>query len=214
MKELEINKIEIEKLELSEIARLMDNVCKEYFINIVNWEDYPHKPEVSFNMAYYNGGLVTKYKVAKEYVRAVETKPNGNVWDDSCLEFFCSFNQHAYYNFETNCIGTQLIGWREVGSETEHATSSIISEVKRFSTLGNEPIESDKELKNYELLVVIPKEAFFKDNIELLKGFSFKANFYKCGDKTKQPHFLSWNKIESEKPNFHLPEFFAKVVLL
>ena len=35
------------------------------------------------------------------------------------------------------------------------------------------------------------------------------ANFYKCGDKLQTPHFLSWNPIDLEKPNFHCPEFFG-----
>lgn len=35
------------------------------------------------------------------------------------------------------------------------------------------------------------------------------ANFYKCGDKLQTPHFLSWNPINLEKPNFHCPEFFG-----
>ncbi len=36
-----------------------------------------------------------------------------------------------------------------------------------------------------------------------------KANFYKCGDELQTPHFLSWNPIEIEKPDFHRPDFFG-----
>ena len=41
-----------------------------------------------------------------------------------------------------------------------------------------------------------------------------RANFYKCGDKTLQPHFLSWSPIHSEKPDFHRPEDFGIINFL
>ena len=34
---------------------------------------------------------------------------------------------------------------------------------------------------------------------------------YKCGDELPHPHFRSWKSIETEKPDFHRPEFFAEV---
>jgi hypothetical protein len=39
------------------------------------------------------------------------------------------------------------------------------------------------------------------------------ANFYKCGDETPEPHFLSWNPIDLPKPNFHVPQFFGQLEL-
>ena len=38
-----------------------------------------------------------------------------------------------------------------------------------------------------------------------------KANFYKCGDRLKQQHYLSWNPIDLPRPNFHCPEFFGEL---
>ena len=40
---------------------------------------------------------------------------------------------------------------------------------------------------------------------------SLRANFYKCGDGTSVPHFLSWSHIETETPDFHCPEFFGNM---
>ena len=34
-------------------------------------------------------------------------------------------------------------------------------------------------------------------------GKTFRANFFKCGDLTVQEHYLSWNKVTSETPDFH-----------
>ena len=44
-----------------------------------------------------------------------------------------------------------------------------------------------------------------------LKGKTLRANFYKCGDKLQQMHFLSWNPIDVPKPDFHRPDFFGEV---
>jgi len=45
-----------------------------------------------------------------------------------------------------------------------------------------------------------------------LTGRRVKANFYKCGDNMKTPHYLSWNPIGTERPNFHTPDYFGTIV--
>ena len=40
-------------------------------------------------------------------------------------------------------------------------------------------------------------------------GVKWRANFYKCGDKTSHPHWLTWAPVDFPKPKFHLPEFFG-----
>ena len=47
----------------------------------------------------------------------------------------------------------------------------------------------------------------------LRSGVSFRANCYKCGDKTVNPHFLAWNAVETAAPDFHRPEFFGEMIL-
>lgn len=44
-------------------------------------------------------------------------------------------------------------------------------------------------------------------------GQILKANFYKCGDRCRSPHFLSWCAIQSPQPDFHRPEDFGYLVL-
>ena len=52
----------------------------------------------------------------------------------------------------------------------------------------------------------------------LLKQFScvektMRANFYKCGDQSTVVHYSTWNPVETEKPDYHRPEFFGKIIL-
>ena len=42
-------------------------------------------------------------------------------------------------------------------------------------------------------------------------GAAWRANFYKCGDKTSHPHWLSWSPVSAL--NFHLPACFGELVL-
>lgn len=51
-------------------------------------------------------------------------------------------------------------------------------------------------------------------NLELAPGGVLYANFYKCGDDTPQPHFISWSPIDLPKPDFHAPQFFGALELL
>jgi len=50
---------------------------------------------------------------------------------------------------------------------------------------------------------------FFKHRIGSLGGKTVRANFYKCGDELQTPHFLSWNPVRTERPDFHRPDFFG-----
>jgi hypothetical protein len=40
-------------------------------------------------------------------------------------------------------------------------------------------------------------------------GTVWRANLYKCADKTSHPHWLTWAPVDFPSPNFHLPEFFG-----
>ena len=44
-------------------------------------------------------------------------------------------------------------------------------------------------------------------------GVRFRANCYKCGDLTEHPHYLAWNPITSETPDFHRPQDFGSMCL-
>jgi hypothetical protein len=39
----------------------------------------------------------------------------------------------------------------------------------------------------------------------------WRANFYKCGDQTSHPHWLTWAEVDCPQPNFHLPRFFDRL---
>ncbi len=210
MNSLTIPRLHLVAPSIQEVSRAINEAGALATINVVNWTDYPHKPHVSFAMAYDEAALYLKFYVQEEHIRAVETQPNSNVWEDSCCEFFCAFDNKGYYNLETNCIGTQLLGWGPKG-DRKHAADSVIHSITKHSTLGSEPLKAQSGNFDYQITMMIPATAFFAHQMSFKEGTRFRANFYKCGDKTPVPHFLSWNPIDIPKPDFHRPDFFGEI---
>ena len=86
-----------------------------------------------------------------------------------------------------------------------------MEKVSRWSSLGRTPFEERIGECTWEVALVIPYTVFIKHRITSLDGQTIKANFYKCGDELQTPHFLSWNPINIEKPDFHRPDFFGSL---
>ena len=83
--------------------------------------------------------------------------------------------------------------------------------IVRRASLGGEPFEERRGDNRWTLEAEIPAGAFFAHDFGSLDGLRARANVYKCGDDLSQPHFLSWRPIGTEKPNFHVPEYFGEV---
>lgn len=62
------------------------------------------------------------------------------------------------------------------------------------------------------MTIIIPTEILVHEKNLQLSGLEAKANFYKCGDNTSKPHYLSWNPIGTESPDFHRPDFFGNLI--
>lgn len=178
-----------------------------------NWaKDFPYAPLVRFRTCHNGETLSVEFDVKESCTKASESKNNGRVWEDSCVEFFISFDDSGYYNFEFTCIGIMLLGFRKTKPDVTHASDAVIETIKRTSTYPRECFEEIVGENAWTLNVEIPKTAFFAHKFDSLNGVEATANFYKCGDNLTQAHFLSWNKIETANPNFHVPQFFGKVV--
>jgi hypothetical protein len=198
-----------ESASMDEISKKLDDIHKEQISN-APWEAYPYKPEVAFAMAHGKDAIFLKFYVKEKHLRAVNSEPNEPVYEDSCVEFFISFEDEAeYYNFEFNCAGTCLLGFGKGRDGRELISPEIIKRITFQSTLR--PATNAEANIGWELTLAIPFFAFQYHEINSLSDKKCRANFYKCGDKLPEPHFLAWNNISSAAPNFHLPEFFGRV---
>lgn len=213
MKVAEIKKIRAEKIEAFRLPELLDSEGIGFHsIDKLNWKEYSYAPEVSFRMAYTEETLLLHYRVKEQSVRARYGKDNEPVWTDSCVEcFFQPEEGGDYYNIECNCAATLLIG---VGKDRQHRElvgPQLLAKVERWASLGSRPFEERPGTCLWEVALVVPSVVLIRHPELSLTGKTFRGNFYKCGDELTVPHFLSWNPIEVESPDFHRPEFFGQL---
>ena len=179
-----------------------------------NWaEEYPYAPNVAFKMFHTGEKLYVRFDVEEGYTAARVAADNGEVWTDSCCEFFLSLDGEAYYNIETTCIGKMLIGYRAKGQEAIHADESVLSQVERIPSLGTEPFEERVGENKWSLIIGLPTSIMHQHDIKSWDGLKLKVNLYKCGDNLSKPHYLSWQPITLPQPCFHCPEFFTTIEL-
>lgn len=212
-RELIVRKInDINSTDIEKADELLERYAEDQAIDVVNWPSFPYKPSVKFKIAYCLDQIWLKFYVKEETIRAKETAINGEVYKDSCVEFFISPNQNdTYYNFEFNCIGVPYLGYGLPGKSRTLINPEIVKLIKVKSSLGNSPFDEKTGGHHWELMVVIPKDCFVFDRSLSFEGLRASANFYKCGDETSIPHFVTWNLIHTETPNFHQPGHFGKL---
>lgn len=191
---------------MKDISSFMDLLEKQ-IIDQQPWPEYVYRPSVQFAVAHSGNCVFLQYDVKEKFVRSENTAINSSVWEDSCVEFFLAFNDRGYYNFEFNCIGTPLLGYGKNKQERELLPEEIIRKINIQASMHKQ--ENGNVL--WKLTVAIPVEVFIHDELLSVEKKIGTANFYKCGDLLPDPHFLAWNDIQNNVPDFHLPEFFGEV---
>ncbi len=217
MKNIEIVRLKTQPKDFSAAIKLLDEQQVAFTdVTNANWSaDYPYKPAFSFRMAHTSQSLIIEYRVREASIASVAGRDNGRVWEDSCCEFFSQLpGDDFYYNMECNCTGRLLIGCGPVREGRHLAPASVLDKVQRWSSLGSDDIALVEGDFSWNMVLIIPKDAWFQSNVLSFDGMKMKANIYKCGDKLSQPHFLSWNKIDIETPDFHRPDFFGEMRMI
>lgn len=201
--------------DLAEISARLDDLKEKHPIDTINWESLTYKPSVTFSMAYSDREIFIKYYVRERYVKAEMSAINQDVFRDSCVEFFVSpGDDNLYYNFEFNSIGTFLVGSGTGRNNSKRIDPSVTGKIRCLPSLGFTPFAEREDIDEWTLTIAIPVTVFIRHKIEELKGKEFRANFYKCGDDLTVPHYLSWNPVLTDKPDFHRPEYFGLIKFL
>lgn len=180
-------------------------------IGSLNWKAYPYKPGVKFRIAHTGNEIWLKYYVREKYIRALETRTNGDVYKDSTVEFFIAVDGKNYYNFEFSCIGTIHLSHGPDRGNRTRVSPEIAEKIRIEPSLGKQAFEERTGDFRWEMMICIPIECFAFDSLTTFDGLEAGANFYKCGDATTEPHFISWNPIVTPTPDYHRPEFFGKL---
>jgi hypothetical protein len=212
MKVAEVNKTGLKSAYpgLDEISAAMDGQKERLMVDTVNWKGYDYKPEVALAIGYSDHEIFMKYYITENYFKAEKTETNQMVCEDSCVEFFVSPEDDGiYYNLEFNGIGTCLIGAGTGRENSIRANPEIVSKIRRQTSVGENPVREREGKFEWTITLAIPFEVFFHHKVKDLKGKKFRANFYKCGDMLAVPHYVTWNPVGTEKPDYHQPKYFG-----
>ena len=181
-----------------------------------------HRPLTQFKLVWDDAALYGMFRVEDKYVLGAVTEFMGPVCTDSCVEFFVApAGGKGYCNFEINCSGVLLVShiedatrvpgkgfavWRPWTAE-EGKSIGIETSIK-----GTLPKECVGECV-WTVAFTIPLSTLLCVTGATVpaKGTVWRANVYKCADKSSHPHWLFWNPI-GEHLNFHQPAHFGEMV--
>lgn len=200
----------LDSLDLSSIGFLLENKAQREYIEVINWEEFPYKPIVVFDIARSDESLYIRYFVKGNSLKAVYSEDNSPVHLDSCVEFFMKkAGGEEYINFEFNCIGACDAARRLSRNSSTPLTEEEYASIRRHSSIEPKPFEEKKGVYTWELAVAIPFKVMGLDPNNLPE--KILGNFYKCADNTEAPHYVSWSPIDRPAPDFHRPEFFGEI---
>jgi threonine/homoserine/homoserine lactone efflux protein len=202
----------LDVLDLSSVPLVMEKKVQWEYIEVANWEEYSYKPVTAFGIARTDKNLYIRYFVRSNSLKALYDKDGSPVYTDSCVEFFMKkVEDDEYMNFEFNCIGTCDASRRLSRSSSSSITPEEYQSIRRYTSVKSKSFSEKTGIHAWELIVCIPFAVMGLDPVNLPE--KIMGNFYKCADGTKYPHYLSWNPVGTEQPDFHRPEYFGEIYL-
>ncbi len=215
-----MNTYKIEKLQQFD-KELDDTLIDWDKVNSLSLQNYMgdsplYFPKVKVKLLYSNNSIFIRFDVIEKNIIAVAKNHFDPVFEDSCVEFFFSVEESApqtYFNLEINCCGKVLFGYKNLRDNVAKRISiNDIEQLKINATfLGkiiDKPILEETEWFS-ECKIPFSLIESYSDIKLNYPPKKWRANFYKCADKSITPHWLTWNKVLYPNPNFHLPKYFG-----
>lgn len=128
------------------------------------------------------------------------------VSDDSCVEFFFAPvpADERYFNFEFNPLGTLCLGF---GGKRPDRVRQIVKNPEELFRAECFVLES-----GWGVTWRIPGAFIRRYFPDFRFGGICQGNFFKCGEKTPHPHYLSWMPTTSKQPDFHRRSEFGTLI--
>lgn len=167
-------------------------------------EDATSPVRAQGQICYDDAALYVRLTATEEHIRAEHQGPLGEICEDSCLEFFFSpiAGDLRYFNIECNPNGALYLG---MGTDAH----TLVRFIPEEPSILPQP---RRTADGWEVTYTIPYtfiRLFFPD-FSPAPGYSMRANCYKCGDLTAQPHCLCWNPVPVlPYASYHNPQAFG-----
>ncbi len=197
---------------------------KEYILydftdKVIEWEKVPtlrieefpwystgEKQQTAVQCAIREDVLHIKVYSEDKNIRAEAKVNNEAVYEDSCFEWFVTpVNQKGedYFNIEVSCNGTIYMAYRDNTEGKRFASNELLSQIK---------IQSAVNESSWMLDLAIPLGILETMQGKPIDQETWYANFYRCGGLRDQ-QYACWNPLQYQRPNFHLPQQFGKLII-
>jgi hypothetical protein len=181
------------------------------------WTDHTFPPETKVRMLYDDSRLYLRFDCREKYIHITRTEHLSQVWKDNCVEFFVSPGHDLskpYFNFEFNALGFIQLSSGFKAPDRSNVSLDDIKEIKCKTSFKEPVVDEEETIKEWYLEAAIPFSLIEKyaEVEKPIPGTVWRANFNKCAEDTKEPHWATWAPVDSPTPMFHLPEFFGELV--
>lgn len=177
-------------------------------IDNLQWTEPPLDIRAQAQLCWDEDGIYVRLRAWETEIRAQHRSPMQSVCEDSCLEFFLRPTEDLrYFNFEFNPNCALYLGF---GENMPALTRLAVQDETEIFRPRAEYLPD-----GWQIVYRVPFffiRRFFPDFTPQI-GLAMYGNFYKCGDLTKKAHYLSWNPMRCETPQFHRPQDFGRLIL-
>lgn len=185
--------------------------CERFEISNFMWTCL-QRPKAWGWMGYLAGeGFYVKLVCEEKDPKRTFTNYMDMVCKDSAMEVFLAFpeegealtNDVMYLNFEANSNGALYAAYGKGRKGRSRMPEKYLEACN---------CQAKIEDGRWTLTYTIPEE-YLKNEAgvkALDQDTEFYCNFYKIAESPEIEHYASYSPIDNEKPNFHLPVFFAR----
>jgi len=180
------------------------------------WLEEGEAEQTEVKMLWDDDFLYISYRCDDKHIWAEHYDTNSTTYKDDCVEIFWDPNpadpKRKYNMFEINCIGNLLSVYVGSGENIHQRISRIIPPHLAQTIQGT--VNNDEDI---DTGWIIEAAIRFSDYTELFDGFTpedgdmWRVGLNRLGGKTNNLH-SQWSPSQTEKPNFHRPEDFGKVI--
>ena len=163
-------------------------------------------------MLYDSRSLYVQFRCRDRHISAVETRLNGRVYLDSCVELFLAAGA-GYFNVEINCCGTLHVGFGSGRHGRRLIRPDLAAQIGIATSVGGPTKDESPADADWWVAANVPFEtlaAFAGRAIRPRRGDVWQGNLYRCGGRT-DPQYACWSPVDAPKPDFHRPESFGRL---
>ncbi|MFC1539005.1 carbohydrate-binding family 9-like protein [Candidatus Latescibacterota bacterium] len=176
------------------------------------WYESGKKEQTDVRVLWDDEYLYVLFRCEDENISAEYFQRNSSPFRDDCVEVFIAPNAENplwYANNEINCLGTWLVGYHKGEINQYVLPERILVGRSHKGTINKE----DDRDEYWIIELGIPFESLknYEGQLPPKDGNIWGINFNRCGGEVN-PQYSQWSASKTEKPNFHRPEDFGRLV--